>query len=102
VIDILEEYLNATASWARQNGTDKYGQPTFAYQTIACNVNAGMKYIKSATGEQIVSDQTVITTANVQPGDRISTDEGVTYRPVLHISPMNDFYNETIGKKVYI
>lgn len=72
--NIIDGYLNQTATWKRKTGVNSYGEPVFAEAVdIAVRWEGGLTMVRDKTGKEVRSQAAVLCTANV------SVDDILTY-----------------------
>lgn len=84
----LVQWLNETVTWEQWNGTDTYGQPTYAAGVqVKCFIEGGNKMVRNAKGDTVVSTVTLIFDGTTQAqgfalNDRFTLPSGAKYRPI--------------------
>ncbi len=93
---MLSSYLNQVANHEKKVGQDAHGQATYETKSIPCRKVRKHKLVRDAYGEDVVSETTVLTEAEVVIGDRIDG------RPVIAIADMVNRRGEILGYEVML
>lgn len=68
-------YFNLFASHEVKTGADDFNQPIYAAPVnIPCMIASKRKMVRSATGQEVISESTLYTDVSVKPDDRITFD----------------------------
>lgn len=97
VVTVLDKYLNQTVQHYVKTGTNSAAQPTYANPvSIAARKENRIRYVRSTTGQQVVSNTTVFTTVAVALEDKI---DGLKVIDVLN---MVDRSGNVVGYEVLL
>ena len=98
---MFKQFMNQSFTLKVVDGTDETGMPniTETKENIACRISYKQKLILSATGQQITSEGSILTSETAKAGDIvvISDEE----KAVISSAPMYDFSNTLQGYKIY-
>ncbi len=82
---MISDYLNQTATWKQQTGSDPYAGGTYTSTSISVRWEFDRQLVRSAIGETDVSEAKVFTTARVSQGDVLVDADGREW-PVMMVA----------------
>lgn len=72
----LSQYMTQDLSWQQKTGYGGDGKPIYASAVTVKGRRVGVqKLVKNLAGREVMSDTTIETTADVNPGDKIDGRE---------------------------
>jgi len=100
VAQMIQDYLNQTATWKRVVGQNMYGEPEFDEKEIKVRWEGKRRLVRDKEGQEIVSEARVFCVEPVQPGDVLVYDEREW--PVITVSVMPGLSGKEAHREVAV